>query len=233
MKRLIDWNAHFLPETDSRFPRLSDTVTACRTLYGSGSFSKLVLTPTYDSSSESVQLFLLRRHVLIRDLKQTDGWDDRIAIVPSAGVLLNPGLHQVDDLSKLTVVCRSIRYLPIRLPVAPYADWMDLELNRLLYRAKFRLLFLSFDLSRILYPDAIIKKLTRISGAAYQFGFHTVSMPENAAIVRRLVARGADVLLGSAIREPVVGSDVSLQADLDAAMRTFSANEWKSLIKKT
>jgi hypothetical protein len=62
------------------------------------------------------------------------------------------------------------------MPICDYADWIDFELNRLLYRAHFkRLLFTSFDICINLYPGDVLEKLMRIPHSVFQFHYHALA----------------------------------------------------------
>lgn len=157
-------------------------------------FNRFLAAPTYDSQREPVSHFLLRRDRAAEDLRALIPKQCKLAL--GATVVLNPSLHEVDGLERLLL--RGGR-LPIALPLTEFEDWIDLELNRLLYRRRYRLLLLSMERSVALYPSDRIEKLLRIEDATFQFNFRALSDPLCCRIITSLLHRNRTVLLGTGI----------------------------------
>ena len=152
----------------------------------------------YDASKESVSAFLLRRDRSLGILQSR--LPAELTLIASGGVLLSPNVSEVNDLNRLTF--SKDMPLPISMPLGAYADWMDTELNHLLYKRHFSLMFLSFERCILLYPPETVQKLLRIPHAVYQFGFHALAETKAVKCISALLENGATVLFGSGINTP-------------------------------
>jgi hypothetical protein len=68
-----------------------------------------------------------------------------------------------------------------------------------LYKKKYRLLFTSFELAIVLFPEDTIKKLMRISGAVFQFNYKALTDPRACRIIEKLLEQKSKVLLGTSL----------------------------------
>ena len=194
MDYFIDWSCR-LPVRlgEENFPK--GTIQAMETLNERYHISHFCMMPEFDVRENSLSLFRLRldraadlvREHLPRHLK--------IKIVPR--VYLTEGLWRTESLHSLLFTRK--RYLPLQLPLSDYAEWMDTEINRLLYTQKYNLLFTSCELFRELYPTEIADRLFRIPQAAYQFNFRSLTDDVTVKDVSKLLANGKTVLLGTGL----------------------------------
>lgn len=194
MNCFVDWSCGILPLMRGCIETPEEGAQAISLLHTRLGFNRFLATPTYDSQREPVSHFLLRRDRAAEDLCALIPKQCKLAL--GAGVVLNPSLHKVDGLEKLLV---GRGRLPIVLPLTEYDDWIDLELNRLLYRRKYKLLFLSMERSIALYPADCIEKLLRIEYAIFQFNFRALTDPACCRVIQTLLQRNRTVLLGTGI----------------------------------
>lgn len=153
------------------------------------------LVTEYDATRESVRSYLLRQKRLLDLLQNYDVPDHRLK--PITRVLLTPRLYETQDLHKL--LFSRDHLLCLRFPISSYEDWMDLELNHLLYKRKLRLCFSSLELAVILYPKEVIEKLMRIQGAVFQVNYRALADPKICRVVQQLIKQNSHVLLGTGI----------------------------------
>lgn len=226
MNCLSDWNCRMIPYPDPLLTNHDQLQTAFSYCVERFEIKRFCLMPEYDSLSESVSLFLLRQERIRESLLKLlpKGACARIG----ASVLLQPDLHETMHLRRLCL--RGSRCLPIQLPIGPYEDWMDLELNRLLYRAKHRLLFLSFDRFPILYPTEVLERLTRIPNAVYQFNYRSLADPRSCALLNILFERKATVLFGTGIDSLEKLSFYELDHYLEMGKKTLSVRCLEELL---
>ena len=153
----MDWNCRllptgFFPEEAAR--KNAEAITQMQERFGFGSFCMMA---DFDHTKESVSEFFLRHKHSLSLLK--DYLPHTIKLFSGAAALLSPALSEVNDLSRLKL-CKT-EYLPLSMPVCAYAEWMDTELNHLLYKSHHALLFLSFERCMLLYPREITEKLRK------------------------------------------------------------------------
>ena len=227
MNCLTDWNCRLLLHGD---PLLGDDAELSRALFlcvERFGIKRFCMMPTFDPEAESAAGFLLRREHAKERLLPLLPSGARLRM--GASVLLTPGLHAEQDLHKLTLPAS--HYLPLDLPIGEWADWMDLEINRLLYRAKQRLLFLSVERYPIFYPKDVLERLMRIPGAVYQFNYRALADPASIALIRTLVSRGTTVLLGTAVEDPYKLGFYEMEHYLTSANTSLSRAELSSLLQ--
>lgn len=227
MKTLVDWNSRLLPCMRGYITDPEDSVRImeeCRLRFGMNAFC---MTADFDCSTESVAMFLLRfsrsKELLTSHLPRN------LKIKAFASVLLLPELSKTEHLEKL--LFSSQKLLPVKLPIQSYEDWMDLEFNHLLYKNKFKLLFTSFEVAIILYPEDIIEKLMRISGAVFQFNYKSLTDPKVCKIIKKLIAQNRRVLLGTSLDSLEKVYFYEMDHYLAIAEQTFSKEEYHTLMK--
>lgn len=194
MNYFVDWSCGLLPRMRGCIETPEEAALAISLLYTRQGFNRFFATPTYDSEREPVSHFLLRRDRAKEELAVLLPRGCRLAA--GASVLLNPSLHEVDGLERLLLPNGR---LPISLPLTEYGDWIDLELNRLLYRRKYKLLFLSMERSVALYPADFIERLLRIENAIFGFHFRALTDPDCCRVITALLHRNRTVLLGTGV----------------------------------
>lgn len=185
------------------------------------------LITEYDATYESVGAFLLRHRRMTEALQSYSISDHRLRF--AIRVLLTPDVYETADLERLLFSREKL--LCIKLPVSSYEDWMDLEINRLLYKRKMRLCFSSFELAVILYPREVIEKLMRIQGAVFQFNFKALAEPRICDVVQRLIKQNTHVLLGSGIDNPDKIWYYEFDYYLDAAREMLSNDTFMTLMR--
>ena len=227
MKKMVDWKARLLPCMRGYITSPQETVQAmeeCSLRFGIDSFC---MTADYDCSTESVAMFLLR--ISRSQELLTSYLPKRLKIKTFASILLLPELSRTEHLEKLLFSSQNL--LPIKFPISNYEDWMDLEFNHLLYKNKFSLLFTSFEVAVVLYPDEIIEKLMRISSAVFQFNYKSLVDPKICKIIQKLIAQNRRVLLGTSLDSLEKIYFYEMDHYLAVAEQTFSKEEYHTLMK--
>ena len=171
---LIDWNCDLLSSVRIDQPNAeSQALETLRYMMEKYGFSRICMMPLFDARKEPVSVFFLKRAAYEDCVNRA--LPKNIAIQFSAKVLLYRGLSDLSDLERLTETTGG--YLPLLMPISSYEDWMDAELNRLLYKRKIKLLLLSCELFPILYPAEIVEKLLRMQDAIFQFHYQALTDP--------------------------------------------------------
>ncbi len=216
MNQWIDWNCRLLPT--GLFPEQAAQANAqaIHQMHERYGFSRFCMMADFDHTKESVSEFLLRRDRSLSLLKHALPTPSGIHLSAGCAVLLSPRVSEVRDLARLKL-CKT-EYLALSMPLCAYADWMDTELNHLLYRQRLPLLFLSFERCMLLYPQDITEKLLRIPHAVFQFAFKSLCDKRVINTVARILEKGGTVLLGSAINsfEKLFGFDFDYYAQCAA-----------------
>lgn len=228
MDYLVDWNCRLIP--DGRNDNISslETVEVMRYLSKRDHFSHFCLISEYTSSFGSIPAYLLFRYKTEHALRTLLPKHIKIKLISSISLI--PNLHSLDGLSDFYI--SKDRLLPITLPLAPYSDWMDVELNQLLYHTQVRPMFLSFDLAVVLYSDDILKRLLRISNAVYQFRYKSLANPKALHWIRYALAQNpsATILLGSLIGSAQEASFHETAYYLKQAADNLSPMEYQLLL---
>ena len=240
----IDWNCHLLPGIHETLTDFDESASAMRYMYSYQQIRTFSLMPTFWPFRDSVSIFTLKRdrmlQGLVRSLEKSFTDDpifneqpprQPIRLLCGACVAIEQGCHTVDRLDKLTVSFNGVRYLPIILPVSDFADWIDYEINRLLYRAGLKLWFTSFELACMFYPDEIIQKLCRISGAVFQFGYRSLEDVSVRRVIKILLHNRATVLLGTSLDRLEKSYRYDLAYSLELAKTDFTPKEFQTLLK--
>lgn len=189
----VDWNCRLLQSALSP----TETVTALQEMKDRFGFRRFCMMQDFYANTESASAFLIRQKRKLQEVKTLLPRGTQVR--GAACVHFYQGLSEVADLDRLAIT--SERLLPLQMPLTEYDDWIDLELNHLLYKKKITPLFLSFELCMVLYPKEIIEKLLRIPMAAYQFNYKALQSPETCRAIFKLLSKST-VLLGSAINTP-------------------------------
>lgn len=196
MERLVDWNCHLLPTMRGYVSNSEEALQAICLLYERYGFTHFHMMPEFDATREPVSIFLLRYKRAL-ELFTPKSINRHIHIRSNPCVILSEGLHQTDGLDKLLIKNRA--YLPLHMPITDYSDWIDLELNRLLFRKRFGLWFTSFEQAVLLYPQKALETMTNIQDAVFQFSYKALVNPKVSLVVQRLVKNNRVVLLGSGV----------------------------------
>lgn len=229
MNCLSDWNCRLIPYADPLLENRDDLQTAflhCTEQFG---IKRFCLMPEYNSRSESVSLFLLRQERMRERLSGLLPKGSRARV--GVSVPLCPGLHETLHLGRLCM--KGSHCLPIQLPIGPYEEWMDLELNRLLYRSKHRLLFLSFDRFPIFYSADILERLMRIPHAVYQFSYRSLTDPRACVLLRELYDKNATVLFGTGMDSLEKACFYEMDHYLEAGQKTLSTRCLDELLQRS
>lgn len=220
MTTLTDWNCQILPSewVEGRSPqRISLALERMHQAFG---ISQFYLRPQYDAVRESVAAFLHRRERIKESL--VPHLSPSVSVLIGASVTLSPAICEIWEIGKL-LADRST--LPILLPMCSYADWIDRELNRLLFQRRLRPLFLSFERAVILYPEEAIERLMRIKGAAFQFSYRSLQETKILNVIKSLLKEQKTVLLGTGLDSPEKIGLYELPYYLDCAKRFFDERE--------
>ena len=236
-ERYIDWNCHLLPGGHEIMTDPREAAEALSYLQTDIGIKTLCMMPSFLPFTDSVGLFLLRRHKslsrvseILTELRREQNLKP-FKLLCGACVQLAPSVHEIDDLKKLTVTFNNKKYLPIQLPLAEFEYWIDYEINRLLYRAGVKLWFTSFDISCLMYPQENIEKLLRISDSIYQFNYRSLENPSICKIISRLLRQRSTVLLGTSLDRQGKIYRYDLEYYLKSAKEYFSPAEYSMLMK--
>ena len=230
----IDWNCHLLCGAHEFMTDTKDAVTALSYLSTEHHVCTFSLMPHFHSSHESVAQFLLRRDRAIQQIVEQfsdAGFSVPIRLMAGASVQLEPEVHLTERLSKLLIGFNGSTYLPIFLPISDFEDWIDFEINRLLYRAGFKLMFLSFDLACMFYPSENIDKFMRIPNSVFQFNYRSLENPSIREIISKLIRSNSVVLLGTSLDREEKIYRYDLPYYLKMAEENFSSAEYAILMK--
>lgn len=188
-----DYHCRLLPQMQELLATPEEAARALLLLYEKTGLAQYWMMPRYDCA-ESPVAFCLRREKALRLLREQ--LPASIRLQASCAALLSKGLFETAHLECL-FLSRSKRLLPVEMPLLPYADWMDEELNGLLHVRHCKLFFLSFERCVALYPTEILQKLSRIAGAYFQFSFASLQDERQCAVMLSLLRQGAAVCFGS------------------------------------
>lgn len=226
MERFTDWNCQLLPNTHDAENSAQAVAQALTDLYDRYGLSRFCMMRSYHHRKEPVSVFLLRQNAPIESLSPLLPREMRLKV--SSQTLLLPKLHEVDGLEDLKTAKDG--YLPISMPLGSYEDWMDEEINRLLYVRRSPLLFTSVERYAIFYPPEILQKLLGIDGAVYQFGYKSLVDPSVRKLISQLLSRRATVLLGTSLNHAKKVSLYTMDHYLQIAAQAFSALEYQRLL---
>jgi hypothetical protein len=122
---LVDACCQLLHSMGGRIANPRMTAETMQLLCDRFSVRRFCMMPLYNAEEETVKHFLSRRRAAIEDLRPQLPKGLHTDIL--ARVLLSPALYQTEDLDRLVVL--KSRYLPIFLPLIPYAEWMEEEIS--------------------------------------------------------------------------------------------------------
>lgn len=222
MQTFIDWNNDLLSSMRIDLDSGADeAISALTYMQTELQVSRYCMMPILDASKTPVSVFSLKQNAYKGCLseKLPKGIDIRY----SARVLLQPGLSEYEDLVTLTKETNG--YLPIVLPIGEYRDWIDQELNRLLYRCKLKLLLTSCEQIPILYPNVIVEKLFRIPDAVFQFHYNSLTDIRIGRLIYNLASLNKTILFGTAVNSLAKAYRLDLPYCYDAASAHFSKGE--------
>ncbi len=222
----IDWNCQLFPSSTNGISSVQDSLDALELLGDRCSLGGFCLTSSYDRLREPISVFLLRQSRLSQLISEAS--ERRINLCLSTQVLLSDGLSLEPGLEKLLLLKSG--YLPVSLPISSYEDWIDAELNRLLYQNKLHLLFTSFERYLILYPRDVIEKLLRIPSAAFQFNYKSLCDARVQEVVKRLLDVKALVLFGTALNQVDKIYFYEQDTYLEVAKEVFTPMEYQKLL---
>lgn len=227
MAYLVDWNFQILPSLVGNDPHMEKSISAMQSFAQSGIHRFLLLASFDPSSGTPISLHLLRLKKYSTALRKS--LPKTLSLQTASRTTLREGLSGMSDLELLCH--KKTGYLPLDLPIAAYEDWIDVELNRLLYKKHQKLLFLSFELALILYPDEVIQKLMRIESAAFQFGYKSLDQPAVQGAIKSLLRRKKPVLLGTGRDHFEEAFASEIPEKLKTAKACFLPAEWVALLR--
>ena len=225
-EKLTDGCCRLVPDASLTPERAAAAINDLRTRFG---FDRFYLSFDYCADRESVTAFRLRTDRAVSALRKN--LPRTVRLIPMAALQLSPALSQNAELERLRLADSG--YLPLALPLISYADWIDTELNRLLYKRHLSPLFLSFELCTVLYPPDVIEKLTRIGNAAFQFGYKSLCDPAVCKIISTLLRRGNPVLLGTSANTPEKVNAFDLAYYRECAFRHLKSADYRSLLEQS
>lgn len=228
MDYFVDWNCGLFPAIRSANLTYESTFETMCFLHKRDHISHFCLMSEYTPAYGPIPAFLIRRNRIARELKLQCPKELKLHFATSTPIF--PKLHLLTDLSKLFL--NADHLLPLTLPLAPYEDWIDLELNRLLYHGNIRPMFLSFDLAVKLYSDDILQKLLRITHAVYQFNYRSLTDERILRSISHLLHNDsqATVLLGTSVDSFHRASFYETEYYLQTASNYFSPSDFQILL---
>ncbi len=199
MSSHLDWNCGLYPRgldgmVAPSYPGLYDGLTVLRDRFN---IKRFCFSAVYDPGFESVNAHLLRRDRTEKKVQELLA-GTKIKMKMMSVVPIAPNLGHVPDLDCLYMFGGT--HLPIVLPLYGMCDWLDLELNSLLYKYKHKLFFTSFDRTFDVYPREFVEKCIRIPKAVFQISFQSLSNKSFAYMVRAALREKIPFLLGSELQ---------------------------------
>lgn len=224
MDYFIDWSCRLANTADDT--RLQEAARTMKLLSERFRVTHFCIMPEFNADLQSVPMFLLRVERTLELLRRRLPSEIKVRALPRA--YLTEGLHRTQHLNRLLFSAQ--RYLPLLLPLGSYEDWMDREINALLFQNKYRLMLTSCELIRTLYPAEIADKLFRIQNAVYQFHFHSFTDETAVQDVRLLLSRGQTVLMGTGLKSLSDAYYYEFSHYQETATKKLSAAEYQRLL---
>ncbi|MBR2927162.1 MAG: hypothetical protein IKC31_06260 [Clostridia bacterium] len=190
-----DWNCRLLPTLSNQKQAATECLSSLSSLHEIHGFDRFCLIRVYDGSNHSLPIFLLEQRILKDHLMASS--PRQLSVCFATPALLYEGLSEEAELERLLLPHHNC--LPLLMPPGAYQEWMDAELNRLLYKRHIRLLFLSFELNAVFYPSEVLARLLRVPEAVYQFNFRAFTDPRLTSYIKTLLSDHATVLLGTGL----------------------------------
>lgn len=242
MNGFIDWNCHLLSDKHEVINSPRDTLDTISFLQAYRGFHTFCMMPAFYPSVDSVPMFLRRREKAIEAVLSlysqdcsagTNSLQEPLKLLAGARVCLEKDVHNVEYLKRLSIPYGNYRYLAIQLPMTPFEDWIDFELNRILYKLELKLIFLSFERCCILYSDGILEKLYRIPNAIFQFNYRSLSMPRIRDVIKVLLRANATIIFGTALDSEYKACRYALNDYLDTAADELGNDDIAVMLKKS
>ncbi len=191
------------------------------------------MTQDYDCRREPVSHLLLRKGRYEECFKRIfPSGSQSISVRPFVRAVLVPGLHQTPALERLLVSSRG--YLPLVMPATTDSDWIDEELNRLLYTAKYsRLILASFEICMLLYSPEMIERLLRIPELIPQIGYRACSEPAIRRLLERMERQNRTVLFGTGVNSLQKAYQHGLGKTVEAEKIAPSLAEHRLLLQRS
>lgn len=191
-----DYHTHILPQMDDGSPSVETSVDMIMALKNQG-VERIVLTPHFDATSETIVSFLRRRAAAYDKLMAHPRAAEFPPLYLGAEVRLVRNLCQVDTLPKLCM--GDTRFLLLELPFEPYRPWMMTETENIAYRLK--VVPVLAHVERYLLGKTMTRedweRIFEFRDAVFQFGTGTFSHRETSKAVLRLMKEGYPVVFGS------------------------------------
>ena len=195
MDYLVDWDCRFFPELRGKFKSTQEVLEAFEIACENFGITRFCLMPEFHPLLESPSMFLLNRWMYAEETASK--LPPKIKVLVGARVRLVPELHKTERLHKFLITKE--KYLPIVLPTQ-YEDWIDLELNRLLYQSGYqRLLFMGFERCILNYPQEALERLVRISHAVFQLSYEALCDPTCSDFAVSLLRQNKTILPGTSL----------------------------------
>ncbi len=147
----------------------------------------------------------------------------------ATSLLLVPDIWEEVQLDRL-LYRKKDRILPLQLPIGALHDWIEPEISKLLYKRKYRLWFTSFEYAALYYPTDTIERLSRIKGGIFSFGYKSLCEEKVLKTIKLLLKNNATVLLGSGIDKIGRIWYYEFDAYLDSARRYLGEQYFLKLI---
>ena len=225
----VDWDCNILKIYETITQPIQNDVPDTLLYLRRNGIHRVCFTPTYFHTEMSVALFFVWRDMAYKTVEALFPQDVSVRLETS--VMLAPNLHQCNSLKKLLLSKR--HYLMLRMPQY-YKEWMDYELNRLLYHTKFnKLLFSSFEICVAHYSEEQLQRLMRIRYAAFQFSYASLADPVVCRVIRELLHQKQIVLLGSGISSVDHAQQFSLSEVLSRARNHLTDSELERVLLQT
>lgn len=153
---MIDWHSHVLPNMDDGSESVDESLAMLRTLQSEG-IKRVIATPHFMASRESVESFLSRRK------RTKDALDTRLdktlpEVLCGAEVKYYTGISNLPDLETLTVENTNLLLLEM-----PYESWTGYTLGELFVLAgmsEFKIMLAHIDRYLGLQKREVIDKLS-------------------------------------------------------------------------
>ncbi len=185
----------------------------------------LVATPHYFPDRESVAEFLFRRRQAVWRLKHAFGPNYRyVHLVPSAEIMLMPGVSDVEGLPSLAIPGTNL--LPVVFPIgSSIPDDLMHEVARIVQRLSLCPMFCHIERYLPFFGENFDAFLA-MNHAAFVISPHALTLPDLARPVAKAVRSGARIFLGSnahdlSLRPPTVEAEEGYIGAAAYAYRTI------------
>ncbi len=229
MQELVDWNCHLLPGMGEGVASATQSIKAMQYLYRQYGINRFCMMPQFDPTYEPLSVFLLRVESAKTQLHLPSRAPIRICCHPRVHLISD--LHLCEEIQQLRFGING--YLPLMLPITEAPDYLEFEINRLLYKRHFKLWFSDFEKAILLYPPEVIERLCHVKDTVFQFGWRSLCEPAVREAIKQMRINKVHVVFGSSVGSLEDAHNFRYLRYQKAATDSFSAAAYRSLILRS